>query len=110
RRRKSSWGWAIMTYHEFFQVLQSVCEHSDYRLLLGTTRQVSTNHSWDAMLRHSKSGAVTTVSVSEQATADAAVEDVLRQLAVRETVSRQTHAGGATPRVDRQRARGQQRP
>ena len=91
-----------MTHHEFFLVLTSVCEHSDYRLLLGTTRKVPTNHSWIALLRHSKNGVVITVSISELGTSRDAVGDVFRQLGVPETVWRSTLPGSTMSKSDRQ--------
>jgi hypothetical protein len=86
-----------VTHHDFFLVIKSVCEHSDYGLLLGTTRQDPTNHSWAAVLRHSKSGALTIVSVSELTTPNDAIGEVCRQLDLPDTVLRSTRPGSVTP-------------
>jgi hypothetical protein len=91
-----------MTHHDFFLVLTSVCEHSDYRLLLGTSSQVPTNRSWAALLRHSKSGVVVTVSVSDHMTPNDAIEDIFRQLDVPETVPRSIRPDSLTPAMGRQ--------
>jgi hypothetical protein len=99
-----------MTHHDFFMVLKSVCEHTDYRLLLGTTSQVPTNRSWAALLRHSKSGAVVTVSVSEHRMPNDAIGDIFRQIEVPETVWQSIRAGSLTPTIDRQAVRAPQRP
>jgi hypothetical protein len=99
-----------VTHHDFFLVLKSVCEHSDYRLLLGTTRQVPTNRSWVALLRHSKNGTVATVTVSEHAGPNEAIGEVFRQLDLPEPTSRPFRPGTVTPTIDHPGVRRPQRP
>jgi len=74
-----------MTIHEWLFVLTSVCEHCEYKLLLGTAKRVRSDDRWFALLRNSMSGAIKSVSVGDSVSPEDAILQVFEQLALSTT-------------------------